>query len=179
MGIPTPHMVAVGLLTLCSGYPTVDTLSKTQFTLTFNAPSYPALPLIAIPHSVPSSNFALIFDPFFARPGTPASIDNTYLDFNINDDSYSMHYGDPGEVHGIALLVTAEKGHIGGTPGIRSGSGDLGAPMTSADQSFFACNRMTGGMQHLALHFGVFNANGTAPYECVVASLEQKFNVAT
>lgn len=178
MGIFTPSTVALGLLTLCSAYPTTNTLSATEFTLTLNAPTYPALPLIAIPQSGPSSGYSLVFDPSFIQPGTPASIDNTYLDFNINGSSYSMHYGDPGEVQGLALLVTAEKGHVGGTPGMRVGSGDLGPPMTSADQSFFVCNRTIDNAQRLALNFGVFNANGTAPYDCVVASLEQNFDVA-
>lgn len=88
-----------------------------------------------------------------------------------------MHYGDPGEVHGLALMVTAAKGHVGGTPGMRIGSGDLGPPMTSGAQSFFACNTTIDEMPQLALHFGVFNSNGTAPYGCVIAQLEQNFNV--
>lgn len=88
-----------------------------------------------------------------------------------------MYYGDPGQVRGLALHVTAAEGHAGGRPGMQAGEGDLGPPLTAASQSFFACNRTIAGEQKLALHFGVFNANGTAPYECVVAQLEQDFNV--
>lgn len=130
-----------------------------------------------MPYSESPSSFALVFDPSPSFPGIPASIDNTYLDFNIGEATYSMHYGDPGEVGGLALLVTAAKGHVGGTPGMRVGAGDLGPPLTSAAQSFFACNRTIGEVERLALHFGVFNSNGTAPYGCVIAQLQQNFNV--
>lgn len=167
---------SLGLFTLCSGYPTQNTTSTTKFTLILKAPTYPPLPLAAMPYSDPST-FALVFEPSPAFPGTPASLDNTYIDFNIDGTTYSMHYGDPGEVGGLALLVTAAKGHVGGTPGMRVGSGDLGPPLTSADQSFFACNRTIADVPLLALHFGVFNSNGTAPYDCVIAELEQNFNV--
>jgi hypothetical protein len=169
--------LSFGLLALCAGHPTKSTLSTTQFTLALRAPTYPSLLLTAIPYSDSPSSFALVFNPSPLFPGTPASLDNTYVDFNIAGTTYSMYYGDPGEVEGLALLVTAAKGHIGGTPGMRVGSGDLGPPLTSADQSFFACNRTIANVPRLALHFGVFNSNGTAPYDCVIAQLEQNFNV--
>jgi hypothetical protein len=167
--------LSLGLLSLCSCYPAIPVTQERRFTLSLRAPTYPSLPLIAIPYADSPTSFALIFEPFTTLPGTPASIDNTYLDFHIGETTYSMHYGDPGEVHGLALMVTAAKGHVSGTPGMRAGSGDLGPPMTSGAQSFFACNTTIDEIPRLALHFGVFNRNGTAPHDCVIAQLQQNF----
>lgn len=153
----------------------MTSVSDTQFTLNLRAPTYPSLPLTAISDPSLPSGYALIFDPAIEH-GTPAILNNTYVEFTIDDAPYSMSYGDPGQVRGLALLVTAAEGHDG-RPGMRVGEGDLGPPMTSASQSFFVCNREIAGEQRLALHFGVFNLDGTSPYDCVVAQLEQNFNV--
>lgn len=121
---------------------------------------------------------------FFQRPsvytGTPAYLNNTYLNFDISGTPYAMDFVSVGDDHGYSVPVTAvfsatqENGRAGFSV---SSDGEVQATLTAATQGFFACKRTLEDagpveMEGLTLDWGIFQEDGSAPEGCVFAGLK-------
>lgn len=84
-----------------------------------------------------------------------------------------------GDNYGTTIEVHVWFGQQNGNTGFSIAKhGSLAARLGAALESFFACeSTLFDGCEILALKWGVYNSNGTAPYGCIPAKLIQNFKV--
>jgi len=173
-------IMALGLTALSSAMPTDRrALNSSEFTLALRAQGYPTLSLNTVPHPEDSqTSLYLVFERLAAYPGTPTYLNSTYLNFDVGASKpFSMYSPEVGDDYGIAVPVLAKYGQENGSGGYGIYDGTLSGTLHSAEEAFFACNQTINGEENLVLNWGVFNSNGSAPYECVPAQLIVNHNL--
>jgi len=175
----TAPALTFALAALSSALPSLKrALSPNEFSLALVAEGYPRLSLNAIPSDTIGS-LDLVFERLAAYPGTFAFLNGTYLDFDVGG-VYAMYFPDVGDNYGFSVPITAiySVGQNNGRSGFEIASdGSLSARLTSAEQSFFACNSTLNGVDQFALRWGVFKSDGGSPDGCIPARLVQNGNV--